>query len=737
MQLTKRHNHVSSNGNIGEQSNFNIAVNAKMFRVLSDTMYRDKIGSIVREISCNAKDAHTEAGTPKLPFAIHIPNALEPWFSVKDFGTGISDTDVREIYTIYGESTRDQDNKAVGAYGLGSKTPFAYTDQFTIISIFDGMQRTYVAVINDEGLPVLNLQDERESSEHVGLEIHMAVQNNDFDAFRAAIIKQLCFFKVKPTLENNMSYIEFTDMSDEDYVEFQNDDLIIYTGKHGNPLRNLYVVQGEVGYPVDIDLLEGITNEVKEFATAIDKMGAWFEVPIGIISVTANREGISYEPDTITSIIGELHRISTSICKIAIDKINAEKLVWEKCVIFNAQIIVIQNAIVSSVGDLSKIINGAVRIMKTKRMALKLDKMKLGGMKVVLFAKHEYRKRGDPYYKGENWRLNKIELSTPTVDNNTYYGEGSTFLYPLITLVPSGHNHVFIRDTNSKPIARLKLYAEENDISQILVIESVFGGSTKATIKNAAVALGISESRIGKMSDLETPAVNSNGTPSGKRARGYEFKNGQDAYNSKGWEPVMDLDELGVAIYVEMERHCVNLNADARQALNMVRAGRFDFPVVAVNQQTFKRIQKGKVGTDLITPTEALAPIKENVKSLVPAYIRFLALDRFCETIENSTTLCWMKKATNDQVSSDIFVKVKKLRAKAESIKATYEEYEYHIKQVADVDVSKATRKAQKAAERLAERVDAKYPMLQHLNLYRDDAKIDAINYINLVDNAC
>jgi len=729
MQLTKRHNHISSNGNIGEESNFNIAVNAKMFRVLSDTMYQDKIGSIVREISCNAKDAHTEADTPKLPFVIHIPNALEPWFSVKDFGTGMSDTDIRELYTTYGESTRDHTNEVTGGFGLGSKTPFAYTDQFTIISIFDGMQRTYVAVINDEGLPVLNMQDERESSEHVGLEIHMAVENDDFDTFRTAITKQLRFFKVKPTLENNMNGTEFTDLFDEDSIEFQNDDIIMYDGKHSRPVRDLCVVQGEVGYPVDIDLLEGITDEVKEFATAIDKKGAWFEVPIGVISVTANREGISYEPDTITSIISELHRISTSICKIAIDEINAEKLVWEKCVIFNAQITVIQNAIVSSVGDLSKVMNGAVRATKTKRMALKLDKLKLAGLKVVQFEKHEYRRRGGRY-GDNNWRLSRTELSTPTVDNNTNWNGGS-FLYP------SDHYHVFIRDTNSKPIARLKFYVGENDSPKMLIIESVFGGSTEATIKNAACALGISESRIRKVSDMEAPAVTSNGTPAGKRARGYAYYKSCITYNSKEWKPVMDLDELGTAVYVGMERHCIDIDDDARQLMNMARDDALGYPVVAVNQQTLGRIQNGKIGEDLITPAEALAPIKENVKALTPAYIRFLTLTRFCDVVEDSNVLRWMKKAKNDQVSSDILAKVERLRVKAKSIKATFEEYEYYIQQVADVDTRTVTLKAAEAAERLAERVDAKYPMLQHLNLYHDTNKDDAINYINLVDNAC
>jgi len=296
---------------------------------------------------------------------------------------------------------------------------------------------------------------------------------------------------------------------------------------------------------------------------------------------------------------------------------------------------------------------------------------------------------------------------------------------------------VFIRDTNSKPIARLKFYVGENDSPKMLIIESVFGGSTEATIKNAACALGISKSRIRKVSDMEAPAVTSNGTPAGKRARGYAYYKSCITYNSKEWKPVMDLDELGTAVYVGMERHCIDIDDDARQLMNMARDDALGYPVVAVNQQTLGRIQNGKIGEDLITPAEALAPIKENVKALTPAYIRFLTLTRFCDVVEDSNVLRWMKKAKNDQVSSDILAKVERLRVKAKSIKATFEEYEYYIQQVADVDTRTVTLKAAEAAERLAERVDAKYPMLQHLNLYHDTNKDDAINYINLVDNAC
>lgn len=729
MQLAKRHNHINSGGNIGEESQFSIAVNAKMFQVLSDTMYQDKIGSIVREISCNAKDAHTEAGTPELPFAVHIPNAIEPWFSVRDFGIGLSDTDVRVLYTTYGESTRDHTNEVTGGFGLGSKTPFAYTDQFTIISIYGGMQRTYIAVINDDGLPVLNLQDERESSEHIGLEIHMAVENSDFDTFRNAIIKQLRFFKVKPTLENNMGGLGFTDMYDEKFIDFQNDDLVMYQGGYGNPVNDLYIVQGEVGYPVSIELLEGITNEVKEFSTAIDAKGAWFEVPIGSISVTANRESISYDPETIKAIIQELKRISTSICKAAIAEIKAESLLWKKCIIYNAQIRVMQNAITSSVGDLSKFITGAERIVQSNKAALKLDRLKLAGLKIIKFNKHEYKRRHSSTYGDRNWRLSKVEFVNPDSVVNTRYG-GGTFLIPIDDLV------VIVRDTNSKPVARLKLYAEENDFPSMLVIEHIDGGSTDVPIKSIAFLLGMSESDVSKMSDMEAPAVTSKGIPSGKRARGYQYNSLLTTHNSSDWTPVMDLDDLGTAVYVGMERHSLLLDDDVLLVMKLAHKGKLDFPIVAVNQQTFGRIEKGKVGTALITPTEALKPIRKRVEELTPAFKQVIALNSFCDVIEKSTAMSWMKKTNiKDKVSSAIFAKTEKLRAKAKSIRTTYQQYETHLRLISDVHG--ADCKAQKAARNLSEKMDAKYPMLRHLTLWQDTHVKDAIAYINLVDNAC
>src|SRR6478735_3518823 len=68
--------------------NFTIKASRKSFQVLSSGLYEDKIKAIIREISCNAIDAHVAGGQTEKRFQVHLPTNFEPWFSVKDFGIG-------------------------------------------------------------------------------------------------------------------------------------------------------------------------------------------------------------------------------------------------------------------------------------------------------------------------------------------------------------------------------------------------------------------------------------------------------------------------------------------------------------------------------------------------------------------------------------------------------------------------------------------------------------------------
>ena len=199
-----------------------------------------------------------------------------------------------------------------GAFGLGSKTPFAYTDQFTVTSIFEGVKRIYIAVMNDDGLPILKLQHESDTTEHVGLEINVSVNDYDFQTFREKILAQLRFFKVKPTLTNNRHGVEFVDIdSTETLIERNN--VKVFTGDRDRPVRGLWVVQGGVGYQLSVEKLGDMDDATKSFAKAISEKGAVITFDIGEVEVTASREGISYTVNTCKRIVKQLTETAETI----------------------------------------------------------------------------------------------------------------------------------------------------------------------------------------------------------------------------------------------------------------------------------------------------------------------------------------------------------------------------------------------------------------------------------------
>ena len=114
---------------------FTICANAKMFKILSSGLYSNKEKAIIREVSCNAYDANVDAGNGDVPIEVHLPGVLEPYFSIKDSGPGLTPEQMKNIYTQYGNSTKTDRNNAIGCLGLGSKSPFSYIDSFTVISV--------------------------------------------------------------------------------------------------------------------------------------------------------------------------------------------------------------------------------------------------------------------------------------------------------------------------------------------------------------------------------------------------------------------------------------------------------------------------------------------------------------------------------------------------------------------------------------------------------------------------
>lgn len=165
MKITTNVKSTVATQGVQSSSGFSIATTAHMFGILSDGLYSDKIGAVLREIGANAMDAHIMAGKPDQPFEVKLPSQFDKTFHIKDFGPGLSDQDVRELYTTYGWSSKQNSNETTGAFGLGSKSPFAYTDAFSICAVKDGVKRIYTAHKDDSGKPVVSLMSETASDE--------------------------------------------------------------------------------------------------------------------------------------------------------------------------------------------------------------------------------------------------------------------------------------------------------------------------------------------------------------------------------------------------------------------------------------------------------------------------------------------------------------------------------------------------------------------------------------------
>jgi hypothetical protein len=298
-------------------------MNGKAFRVLSDTIYKDKIGSMVREVSCNAVDSHVQAGKADVPFVIHIPSALEPYFSVQDFGLGLSDDSVRQIFTTYFNSTKDNSNDVIGAFGLGSKTPFAYTDTFTVTSVYNGVRIMYAAFLNDDGVPSITEMGREDTADENGVTVSVPVDTKDFQAFRSAVAEQLRFFKVKPKIVNDGSF-QFWEPTKDNVLEIDNVTL-------NKSYNGLFVVQGGVGYPLarSHELSGKISDKAYRIVDGFEDVGGKIEVPIGQIEVIASREGISYTARTYKAISDILEKVADRLESEVKDRLATFTTDWE------------------------------------------------------------------------------------------------------------------------------------------------------------------------------------------------------------------------------------------------------------------------------------------------------------------------------------------------------------------------------------------------------------------------
>ena len=309
--------------NVSEIGEFRIRNSAKAFNILSSGLYANKVRAIVRELSCNAVDSHTAAGKAETPFDVHLPNTLEPYFSIRDYGTGLSHEQVTSIYTTYFESTKTDSNAFIGALGLGSKSPFSYTDNFTVTAIKDGVKGIYTAFINEHGVPSIALMTQEASAEPSGVEVKFAVNDrHDFHKFHEEARYVYTYFALRPVV-SGVDKFEFRN------IAYESKDIIPgvhQTDKHGSHGSRSIAIMGNICYPIDIPKADTSLGELAKLLNC----GLEIHFDIGELDFQASREGLSYIPSTVDAIKRKLAALNSVLTVKLADEADAITNLWDR-----------------------------------------------------------------------------------------------------------------------------------------------------------------------------------------------------------------------------------------------------------------------------------------------------------------------------------------------------------------------------------------------------------------------
>ena len=294
MIITGEKKDVEVGGDFQTQQ-FSILASAKAFDILTSKIYTNKVKAVIRELSTNAWDSHQDAGNPDT-FDVHLPTQLEPWFSVRDCGTGISHEQMMTLYTEFFRSTRTDSNDFCGALGIGRMAPLCMVDSFTVTSWYNGEKRVYSAYKDENDTPQFCMLTEEDSDEPNGIEVSLAVASHQFHEFETEAVNVYSFFDQIPNI-NIKSVKEKAEQALEKYT-IRNKDFATNT-----EWGNITCVMGNVGYKIG---RYDISHSLSDLDIVL-----FFD--IGELNFTPGRETLSFDEKTKKAVLAKLDAVKEVI----------------------------------------------------------------------------------------------------------------------------------------------------------------------------------------------------------------------------------------------------------------------------------------------------------------------------------------------------------------------------------------------------------------------------------------
>lgn len=309
----------------------------KIINIVENDIYSDKILAVIREYSCNAYDANVEAGKRETPIVVSLPSRLSSEFKVRDYGNGLTEAEIHEIYTSYGESTKEDSDDYIGQLGIGSKSGFAYGENFVVTSWKNGVKTIYNAVKGTNERQMVKLFS-LPSDEPSGIEVTIPVKNGDEVSFKNKSIEFFKYWKIQPKLIG---------ASQQEIDSFQTP--VILEGKGWQITKSFnskwsgvsaIAIMGNISYPIHWGLvqdklrthLDSMTQDRTRFMKLLPFItNNRFVIRFGIgdVQMAPSREALQYTDHTVNGIVKRLLEIANEIESVVLNIFNNCTTLWE------------------------------------------------------------------------------------------------------------------------------------------------------------------------------------------------------------------------------------------------------------------------------------------------------------------------------------------------------------------------------------------------------------------------
>lgn len=294
-----------------------------VIRSMAD-LYSNRELAVVREYSTNALDSNVEKamrdGHDPEPIHVTLPNALNPYFVVEDRGIGMSETELREVYTEFGESTKryvDDANRFNGMLGFGCKSAVGYTNTFTVTAVQSGYKTVAVITRREDAMGGYRLTlkivlSKVETAEPDGVTIQVPVHN--WQEFEKKARDFYRFWKPGTVLVNGKE--------PEMAVGEKIDDNLYYYDTTGWSDRRSFVVMGNVPYQIaNPDALFPPGMNKISFVGYLDECNCdFYEGPHPQVEFVPSREALKYSDHTKH----HLHKIISDFVAKSVELAKAE-----------------------------------------------------------------------------------------------------------------------------------------------------------------------------------------------------------------------------------------------------------------------------------------------------------------------------------------------------------------------------------------------------------------------------